>query len=144
VFDAASGEKLFTITERFGLRHYTFRQDGKILISSGRPQAPFGGRLAPVVWDVEEGKELYRLEGHSRPVSAFAFSPDGRRIASAVRRGKNAEVKLWDAATGREMLSLKAEHDSTLAALGLSFSQDGHRLTLSGNGQPIATWDATP
>jgi WD40 repeat protein len=144
VFDAATGEKRFTMTgERFGLRHHAFSRDGKLLVTTGSVLGPIG-RRAPVVWDVEEGKELYRLEGHSGSVSAFAFSPDGRRIASAVMRGKNAEVKLWDAATGREVLGLKAEHNRTLLALSLAFSQDGHRLTLWANGQTIATWDATP
>src|SRR5262249_4419091 len=32
------------------------------------------------VWDVETGKLLRKLEGHSNPVASAAFSPDGHRI----------------------------------------------------------------
>ena len=35
------------------------------------------------VWEPESGKELLTLRGHSGFVSALAFSPDGKRLATA-------------------------------------------------------------
>ena len=32
------------------------------------------------LWDIESGRELKRLKGHERFVSAIAFSPDGKRL----------------------------------------------------------------
>jgi serine/threonine protein kinase/WD40 repeat protein len=97
------------------------------------------------VWDTATGKFLFRLEGHPNAVSPQAvFSPDGKRIATAAvdvgAATRSASIKLWDAATGRELLSLK--HDQPGGRL--SFSPDGHRLlqhTPDGQGP---SWDATP
>jgi len=51
-----------------------------------------------------------------------AFSPDGARIATA---SNDKTVKLWDAATGRELFTLRGHTDSVD---GLAFSPDGRIL----------------
>jgi WD40 repeat protein len=35
------------------------------------------------VWDAASGEELLTLRGHSGPVYGVAFSPDGKRLATA-------------------------------------------------------------
>ena len=35
------------------------------------------------VWDVMTGKELLTLSGHEGRISGLAFSPDGKRLATA-------------------------------------------------------------
>jgi len=40
-----------------------------------------------VLWDVKSGQDQARLPGHSAEVSALAFRPDGRGLASADRNG---------------------------------------------------------
>jgi WD40 repeat protein len=44
------------------------------------------------------------LEGHSGSVWSVAFSPDGRRLASASR---DQTIKVWDTATGSCTTTLK-------------------------------------
>ena len=58
------------------------------------------------VWDAATGQETLTLKGHTStgPLSV-AFSPDGKRLASASDRTET--VKVWDAATGQEILTLK-------------------------------------
>jgi WD40 repeat protein len=52
------------------------------------------------VWDLETGRELRTLEGHSGPVYGVAVSRDGRRVVSA--SGDNT-LKVWDLEIGESL-----------------------------------------
>jgi tetratricopeptide (TPR) repeat protein len=59
-------------------------------------------------------------------VTAVGFSPDGQRLVSASLDGS---VRLWDAATGQEALTLRRQFNEVY---GVSFTPDGGRLVASG------------
>jgi WD40 repeat protein len=44
------------------------------------------------------------LKGHASNVESVAWSPDGKRLATA---STDNTAKVWDAATGKELLTLK-------------------------------------
>jgi eukaryotic-like serine/threonine-protein kinase len=71
-------------------------------------------------------KPLLTLKGHTDVVSTVAVSTDGKRIVSGSCDGI---VKVWDAETGKEIHSLKAQD----TVYGVAFSPDGKRI-LSGGG----------
>jgi hypothetical protein len=78
-------------------------------------------------------RDLLTLKGHTAGVGSVAFSPDGKRLASA-----SAEVKVWDATSGHELLTL---HGLTNGFSRVVYSPDGKRLA-AGSGNQIVMWDA--
>jgi WD40 repeat protein len=68
------------------------------------------------------GEEPLTLKGHTDWVHSVAFSPDGKRLASA---SGDQTVKVWDIARGQEKLTLKG-HTGTV--ISVVFSSDGKRL----------------
>jgi WD40 repeat protein len=80
--------------------------------------------------------ELVRLRGHTSHVISVAFSPDGSRLLTASWDGT---AKLWDAATGQEVLPLRWNADSATAA---AYSPDGRRLAAAAVDGTFKVWDA--
>lgn len=94
-----------------------------------------GKRLAVTASDVKvhvldsaSGREELVLSGFTDEVTCVAFSPDGGRIATGngyhAARGGQEAVRLWDAATGRELLALEGTGY-------VNFSPDGRRVVTS-------------
>jgi WD40 repeat protein len=65
-----------------------------------------------------------------------AYSPDGRRLASAAWDGT---VKVWDAANGQELLPLNG-HTETVR--NVAYSPDGRRLASAAWDGTVKVWDA--
>jgi WD40 repeat protein len=81
--------------------------------------------------------ELRILRGHGSTVWGVAYSPDGRCLASA---SWDQTVKVWDAATGKELLPLKGHRDRVW---GVAYSPDGRRLASASQDGTVKVWDLT-
>jgi WD40 repeat protein/serine/threonine protein kinase len=96
------------------------------------------------VWDARTGEEQLSLKGHTGAVSSVAFSWDGQRIVSGGtgKRGPGGlpggELKVWNAVTGLEKLSLKGHAGPVI---GVAFSRDDQRI-VSGSRDALIVWEA--
>ena len=72
------------------------------------------------------------LKGHTGGVYSVAWSPDGKRLATGSRDGT---AKVWDAASGKELLTLKGSYVTSVA-----WSPDGKWLATA-DGQTAKVWE---
>jgi WD40 repeat protein/serine/threonine protein kinase/tetratricopeptide (TPR) repeat protein len=73
---------------------------------------------------------------HQQSVRAIAFSPDGRRAVSASDGGA---VKIWDTATGKELVT-PVVHRETVHAV--AFSPDGKAVASASIDGTVKVWDS--
>ncbi len=76
------------------------------------------------------------LLGHADKVWDVAFSPDGKRIASA---GHDQTIKVWDVRARKELLWLRG-HDG--AVLSVCFSPDGSKIVSASADGTVKVWDS--
>src|SRR5262249_40486545 len=121
------------------------------------------------LWDADTGRELRTLV-HNVNIPKFpapvAFSPDGQRIAAPLMAAgppPSVQVRIWDVATGQEILTLPIfdtsvkvvrldlPRDPAPGYLKIAFSPDGKLLAtahvsegnrLLGYGVTVRVWDA--
>jgi WD40 repeat protein/tRNA A-37 threonylcarbamoyl transferase component Bud32 len=154
VWDASTGRELFTLRGHADpVWSVAFSPDGKRLASgSGHPVV--AGKAGEVkVWDVSTstegrqagGREMLSLQGHTGTVHSVAFSPDGKRLASASaggwrgNPGKPGELIVWDVQTGQAVFTLRGQGGWVF---GLAYSPDGKRLAGASYDRTVKVWDA--
>src|SRR5262245_60813243 len=90
---------------------------------------------------VEDHVAVRRFEGHTDGVMTVAFSPDGKRALSGgvcYEGAGDPTVRLWDVATGKELLRLEGH---TAGVYGVAFLPGGKKAVSGSDDRTIRLWD---
>ncbi len=128
---SAIEEKLYGVVRRYahpggGVLAFALSPDGRRMASGG-------GQIVHV-WDVETGKELFQMKGHTGAVYAMDWSRDGKRILSGALDGS---FRLWDAETGKPIKTILHEN----GVLNVVFTLNGKRAISVGYKREVCFWD---
>lgn len=75
------------------------------------------------------------LSGHKERVTAAAFSPDARLLATG---SQDHEARIWDAETGQTVKVLSGHRGPVF---GVAFSHDGKKLVTASTDHSVRLWD---
>jgi WD40 repeat protein/Tfp pilus assembly protein PilF/tRNA A-37 threonylcarbamoyl transferase component Bud32 len=134
-----------------------FSPDSSRLVTAGTREEMVDGKRVTrnevKVWNATTGKEIVALgvEDTATPFmpqgERLMFMPDGKRLIGPVAKqapaggkpGLSWSLKLWDAATGEEVLSWAIPEGVSTMVL----SSDGQRLTTASGNGTITVWDTS-
>ena len=94
--------------------------------SDGRFIAGGGEDGAIKVWDLETGKLIHAIAGHSGPVFSVAVSSDGQLLFSG---GSDGKIKVWNLRTGEPLNVLSGQPEGVGS---VALSPDGQLLASGG------------
>jgi WD40 repeat protein len=106
----------------FSADHVEFSRDGRTLFSFGRSDSKVRA------WDVASEKQIAVLRQDVNRVLEFAYSPDGKLLATVSPRGT---IWIWDARTFKKVRSFAGTEYTDR----LIFGPDGETLSAVGQGR---------
>ena len=132
-WELATGKLLRQFPGSDVYKHVALSPDGKTLaVADGKEGA--GDKIG--LWDLGSGKSARWLAKHPGGAYSFAFSPDGKTLASG---GGGNRIHFWDLAARKETSPIKTPPGRVTL---IAFSPDGKTLA-SGDylGRTILLWD---
>jgi tetratricopeptide (TPR) repeat protein len=111
-------------------------QDGKLLVSGSDDKTLN-------VWDLERGRKLQTLKGHSDGVSEIVLTRDWRCAVSVAGRGlsegsNDKTLKVWDLETGQNLRTLVGHTDKVKT---VAVTPDGSCVVSGSDDKTLKVWD---
>ena len=139
VWDIETGRCLRILKgHTYGVMNVSISPDGRHAISGSLEEYEnllANGDHALHVWDIQSGKCLRALEGHSGQVNSVRISPDGRCMISG---SNDMTLRVWDLETGCCMHTLTG-HGSAVETVFMS--PDGRRAVSGSHDNTLRVWD---
>lgn len=86
------------------------------------------------IWDVENGKEVKTLRGHTKTILSIAISPDRTKIVSG---SVDSTVRIWDFESGEMLRTLEGHTDWVQS---VAFSPNGETVVSGSDDRTIRVW----
>lgn len=151
VWDTTTMQRIGTLRgyHTSGVTSVTYSPDGTTIATGGSTGAGWRNNEDNTVqlWDAFTGKRKIKLTGHTKRITAIAYSPDGNTIATA---SWDTTVRLWDSANGKHKTTLK--HTQGINALlpwerynnavnVIVYSPDGNTIATGTRKGKVCLWD---
>jgi len=131
VINGKTGDEMYAFSEaRSPIVAVDFSPDGRsICVGSQEGRA--------WVFGTSRARVTSELVGHEGAIHGLAFGPDGRRVATA---GADGSLRVWEAASGEELLRVDGSQGDALAAV--AWSPDGDLLASASFAGGLGVWRA--
>ena len=136
---------LFFTTPEHYVMALTFSPDGKTLVSGGyRLEGQLWDQLWDIpigeirLWNVDTRRQRAFMQAPVGSINNLAFSPDGKTLASGMRRQNT--ILIWDV-SNRRLLSVLSGHISDITTL--VFAPDSITLASVDHNGTVDLWDIT-
>jgi WD40 repeat protein len=127
LWDISAGRVTATLpapVQRGGVEALAYSPDGRWLAGAVGESATPALPWSVVLWDVARRRQARAMRGHARRITALAFAPDGRTLATG---GDDGMVRLWDVASGREAGRIEANPGPIQS---IAYAPDGRTLAI--------------
>lgn len=134
VWSARTGARLFVLgSETVPVEGAAFSGDGSRILTA----SSFARTIT--VWDAHTRARLLVVRDPDLSTSGHdvAFSPDGSEFVAA-----GSTTRVWDARSGRVLLTLMDPLYGNLSTDSVAFGPDGSRIVTANDGGTAAVWDA--